>query len=214
MPIRVVVFDLDGTLVESSGDLATAVNAALAKAAPGVPPLAGDVVRSFVGSGARKLIERCLAASGLRVPPEDVLPLFLDAYRGCMLDTTRLYPGVEEALEALAPRALAVLTNKPGDLSRAILQGLGVAHRFRRVYGGGDLPERKPDPAGLLRILEEAGATPAEGVMVGDSDVDVLTGRGAGVLTVGVSYGFDPESLRAVPPDFVLDDLRQLPGRL
>ena len=214
MPVRVVVFDLDGTLVESSRDIATAANLALAQVAPGAPPLALDVVRSFVGSGARTLIERCLRASGLELPAADVLPLFLEAHRGCMLDTTRPYPGVEEALDALGPRVLAILTNKPGDLSRELLQGLGLLHRFRRVYGGGDLPERKPDPGGLLRILEEAGATPAEGVMVGDSDLDVLTGRTAGVLTVGVSYGFDPGSLRAAPPDLLLDDLRQLPARL
>jgi phosphoglycolate phosphatase len=214
MAVRVVVFDLDGTLVDSSRDLATAVNAALAKVASGAAPLADEQVRSFIGSGARKLIERCLTASGLGLPAKDVLPVFLEAYRGCLLDTTRLYPGVEEALDALAPRSFAVLTNKPGDMSRAILEGLGVAHRFRRVYGGGDLPERKPDPVGLLRILEEAGATPAEGVMVGDSDIDVLTGRAAGVLTVGVAYGFDPESLKTTPPDMMVDDLRALAGRL
>jgi phosphoglycolate phosphatase len=214
MPIRVVVFDLDGTLVDSSRDLATAVNASLARIAPGTPRLSDEHVRSFIGSGARKLIQRCLAARGLGAPVEDVLPVFLEAYRGCLLDTTRLYPGVEQALDSLAPRSLAVLTNKPGDLSRTILQGLGVAQRFRRVYGGGDLPEKKPDPVGLLRILEETGASPGEAAMVGDSDIDVLTGRAAGVLTVGVSYGFDPEGLRGTPPDLLLDDLRSLAAGL
>jgi phosphoglycolate phosphatase len=214
MAVRVVVFDLDGTLVDSSLDLARAVNAALETVAPGVSPLAPDVVRSFIGSGARKLIQHSVDAAGLSLPPEDVLPVFLEAYRGCLLHTTRLYPGVEEALEALAPRSFSVLTNKPGDLSRTLLEGLGVAHRFRRVYGGGDLPQRKPDPAGLLRILEEAGALASEAAMVGDSDIDVLTGRAAGVFTVGVSYGFDPDSLRTTPPDLMVDDLRQLAPRL
>lgn len=214
MAVRLVVFDLDGTLVDSSRDLATALNAALVRLAPGTPRLSDERVRSFIGSGARKLIERSLLASSLELPVEELLPAFLEAYRGCLLDTTRLYPGVEEALEALAPRALAVLTNKPGDLSRAILEGLGVAGRFLRVYGGGDLPERKPDPVGLLRLLEEAGAAASEAVMVGDSDIDVLTGRAAGALTAGVSYGFDPGSLRATPPDVMLDDLRELAGRL
>jgi phosphoglycolate phosphatase len=214
MPVRVVVFDLDGTLVDSSRDLTAAVNAALRRVAPGAPPLPDDQVRSFIGNGAGKLIERSLLASGLALPTADVLPLFLEEYRGRLLETTRLYPGVEAALQALAPRTLAVLTNKPGDLSRAILEGLGVASRFAAVYGAGDVPERKPDPSGLLRILAEAGAAPSEGVMVGDSDTDVLTGRAAGVLTVGVRYGFDPESLKATPPDVMLDDLRQLAERL
>jgi phosphoglycolate phosphatase len=214
MAVRLVVFDLDGTLVDSSRDLATAVNAALAKVAPGAAPLALDAVRSFIGSGARVLIQRSVAAAGASLPAEDVLPVFLEAYRGCLLDSTRLYPGVEQALDALAPRQLAVLTNKPGDMSRAILEGLGVADRFVRVYGGGDLPQRKPDPAGLLRIMEETGAAPAEAAMVGDSDIDVLTGRAAGVLTVGVSYGFDPGSLAASPPDLMVDDLSQLVARL
>lgn len=214
MAVRLVVFDLDGTLVDSSRDLASAVNAALRRVAPGAPPLAEEIVRSFIGSGARKLIERSLQASGLPLPAADVLPLFLEEYRGRLLETTRLYPGVEEGLDALVPKTLAVLTNKPGDLSRAILEGLGVAARFARVYGGGDLPERKPDPSGLLRILEEAGAAAAEAAMVGDSDIDVLTGRAAGVFTVGVSYGFDPESLRATPPDLMIDDLGQLAGHL
>jgi phosphoglycolate phosphatase len=214
MAVRVVVFDLDGTLVDSSRDLAAAVNAALRRVAPGAPPLPDHQVRSFIGNGAGKLIERSLLASGLALPAADVLPLFLEEYRGRLLGTTRLYPGVEAALQALAPRTLAVLTNKPGDLSRAILEGLGVASRFAAVYGAGDVPERKPHPSGLLRILAEAGAAPSEGVMVGDSDTDVLTGRAAGVLTVGVPYGFDPESLKATPPDVMLDDLGQLAERL
>jgi phosphoglycolate phosphatase len=214
MPVRLVVFDLDGTLVDSSRDLAAAVNAALSAVAPGTPQLAEDVVRSFIGSGARVLIERSVRAAGLSRFVDEVLPAFLQAYRGRLLDTTRLYPGVLEALDALAPRTFAVLTNKPGDMSRAILQGLGVADRFARVYGGGDLKERKPDPAGLLRILDETHAEPGEAAMVGDSDVDVLTGRAAGVRTIGVRYGFDPGSLEATPPDELIDDLRELPGRL
>lgn len=214
MAVRLVVFDLDGTLVDSGRDLASAVNAALRRVAPDAATLPEDLVRSFIGSGAGKLIERSLRASGLPVPSQDVLPLFLEEYRGRLLDTTRLYPGVEEALDAVSAKTLAVLTNKPGDLSRAILRGLGVAQRFAHVYGGDDFPERKPDPSGLLRILGEAGAKPTEAVMVGDSDIDVLTGRAAGVLTIGVSYGFDPESLQSTPPDLMLDDLRQLAGRL
>lgn len=207
-----VVFDLDGTLVDSSRDLATAVNAALTRIAPEASPIPLDVVRAFIGSGARMLVARSLARAGLPHPVEDVLPVFLECYRGCLLETTTLYPGAREALEGLDGRTLAVLTNKPGDMSRAILHGLGVASRFARIYGGGDVPGKKPDPAGLRRLLEETGSAAAEAVMVGDSAIDVRTGRAAGVRTVGVTYGFDPESLAAEPPDLLIHDLRELPG--
>jgi phosphoglycolate phosphatase len=211
---RLVVFDLDGTLVDSSRDLATATNAALAAVAPGVPPLSLAVVRSFVGEGAGVLIARSLAQAGIRKTAEEVLPTFLDRYRRCLLDTTRLYPGVLETLDRLAGRTLAVLTNKPGDMSRAILAGLGVAGRFARIYGGGDFPGRKPDPAGLLLLLDELGVGPEEAVLVGDSAVDVRTGRAAGVPTVGVTYGLNPESLREAPPDVTIPDIRDLPPLL
>ncbi len=134
-PVRLVVFDLDGTLVDSVRDLATAVNLALQKAAPGSPHLPLADVRAFVGEGARLLVERSLERAGVARSAVEVLPLFLESYRSCLLDTTRLYPGVAEALDRLADRSLAVLTNKPGDLSRSILEGLGVASRFARIWG-------------------------------------------------------------------------------
>jgi phosphoglycolate phosphatase len=209
-----VVFDLDGTLIDSTADLAAAVNGTLARIAPGVPPLPLGRIRSFVGHGATMLVARALAEAGLPQRPEDVLPVFLEVYRAGMLNETRLYPGVAEVLTALQGYALAVLTNKPGDMSRAILEGLGVAGRFACVCGPEDVPRRKPDPAGLLWLMGETGAGREATAMVGDSPVDVRTGRGAGVLTVGVSYGLDPEGLRAEPPDVLLDDLRALPGVL
>ena len=209
-----VVFDLDGTLIDSSADLAAAVNATLARVAPAAPALPLERIRSFVGHGAGALVQRTLAEAGLPLRAEDVLPVFLEVYRGHLLDTTRLYPGVAEALKDLEGYSLAVLTNKPGDMSRAILEGLGVARRFTRICGPEDVPARKPDPAGLRQLMEEARATPGETAMVGDSPVDVRTGRAAGVLTIGVSYGLDPEGLRAEPPDVTLDDLRELPERL
>jgi phosphoglycolate phosphatase len=107
---------------------------------------------------------------------------------------------------------MAVLTNKPGDMSRRILDALGAGARFFRVYGGGDLPSRKPDPEGLLRLMAESRATPRNTVMVGDSSIDVRTGRAAGARTVGVRYGFDPESLQSEPPDALFDTLGQLPA--
>jgi len=209
-----VVFDLDGTLVDSADDLADAVNATLGRIAPGAPPLPTDQIRGFVGQGARSLVERALRAASLPRPADDVLPVFMEIYGQHLLDKTRLYPGVAEALETLEGYTLAVLTNKPGGMSRAILEGLGVARRFARICGPDDLPAKKPDPAGLRQLMSEAGAPPAATAMVGDSAIDVLTGRAAGVATVGVSYGLDAAGLRAEPPDVVLDDLRQLAGWL
>lgn len=207
---RLVVFDLDGTLVDSTEDIATAFNVATSRVAPGTPPLELGVVRALIGLGARNLVARGLEVAGLPHDPAAVLPVFLDAYSACLLDKTRLYPGTAETLDALAGRTLAVLTNKPGGLSRAILAGLGVADRFVRVVGGGDGPASKPDPAGLAGLMRDFTATPAETLMVGDSPVDVATARAAGVEIAGVLYGLDPASLRAAQPDFAIEFPKQL----
>jgi phosphoglycolate phosphatase len=212
--LELVVFDLDGTLVDSSGDLAAAVRAALERMAPGTPPLSLEQVRAFIGNGARALVERSLAAAGIRRSADDVLPVFLACYEERLLDTTLLYPGARAALDGLGETRLAVLTNKPGALSRRLLEGLGLTGRFERIVGGGDLPQHKPDPAGLRWIMEQLGAAAERSVMVGDSAVDVRTGRAAGVFTVGYRGGYDPEGLAAEPPDLLLDDLAALPERL
>lgn len=212
--VRAVVFDLDGTLIDSAADLRSAVNAMLQRLAPGAEPLDLATVRSFIGDGARTLVARSLAARGLREPLEAGLAAFLEAYRERMLDTTRLYPGVRELLLALRPaRALAVLSNKPGGMSRAILAGLGAADCFVRVLGGDDVP-RKPDPAGLLGLLGELGVAPSRAAMVGDSANDVLTGRAAGARTVAVTYGFDPEGARSARPEALIAAPLELAGLL
>lgn len=200
--------------MDSSRDLASAVNEALRRVAPGTPPLSLAEVRALIGEGARLLVARALERRGLPQPAEDVLPVFLDCYAGRLLETTRPYPGIPEALDALAPRALAVLTNKPGDMSRTILEGLGLAGRFRRVYGAGDLAARKPDPEGLRRLLAEAGVAAEDAVMVGDSAIDVRTARAAGVRALGVAWGFDPQSLRREPPDAIVSSPSELPAAL
>ena len=199
-PCGLVVFDLDGTLVDSARDLATAVNATLRPAAPpAARPGPGDASAPSSGTGPGSWWRAASRRPACPTRPEDVLPLFLEDYSRCLLETTRLYPGVAEALDALADRRLAVLTNKPGDMSRAILEGLGVAGRFFRIYGagrraaaaearsGGPPP---PDGGGAGR----AGRRPS---MVGDSAVDVRTGRAAGVLTAGVTTGSTAEGLAA-----------------
>jgi len=212
--VRLIVFDLDGTLIDSAGDLASAANVMLEQLVPGAQPLDEAEVRSFIGNGARMLVARSLAARGLALPVERARSLYLEAYRACMLDRTRLYPGVREALDALrSSRTLAVLSNKPGDMSRAILGGLGVADRFARVYGGDDVP-KKPDPAGLQQLAAELGAAPGETLMVGDSKNDVGAGRAAGMRTVGVLYGYDRAGVEAERPEALLSDLRELPALL
>lgn len=209
--VRLVVFDLDGTLIDSVVDLAHAVNDAILRLEPGAEPLPLERVRTYIGNGARRLMTRSLDAARIEIDVEASLPTFLECYRRRMLETTRLYPGVSEALDRMSARALAVLTNKPGDMSRAILEGLGVAHHFVRILGGGDGPAHKPDPAGLRLLMAESHALPGETVMVGDSAIDVDTARAAGTLAVGVTYGFAPDSLSASAPDLLIDDLRRLP---
>lgn len=197
---RLVVFDLDGTLIDSAQDLATALNETLLGVSPATRPLPLGQVRSFVGEGARRLVARGLEAAGVDVDRDEAVRLFMENYSAHLLDTTRFYPGIEALLEALADRRLAVLTNKPGAFSRKILAGLGASHRFFRVVGGDESP-RKPDPGGLLSLAEEAGVAVSETVLVGDSAIDVRTGRAAGVTVVGVTWGLAPASLDETPPD-------------
>jgi phosphoglycolate phosphatase len=209
---RLLAFDLDGTLVDSSRDIAAAANEALGRVAPGTPEIPLDSILAYVGEGARRLIERCLEHAKLDLSPDEVLPVYLECYAGRLLDTTHLYPGVAEALAALDGTTLAVLTNKPGDLSRAILEGLGVARHFARIWGAGDVTSRKPDPGGLLRLIADVHASPEETWMVGDSATDVGAGRAAGARVAGVTWGFHPAALRAAGPDLLIDDPRELPS--
>ena len=211
---RLLVFDLDGTLVDSSRDLAAATNAALQRVAPGAPEIPLDVVTGFVGEGARLLVERALRHAGIERPAEDVLPVFFECYGERLLETTRLYDGVADALDAVAEHTLAVLTNKPGPFSRTILEGLGVASRFARVWGAGDVPARKPDPAGLLRLVEELGTSRADAWLIGDSAVDVRTARAAGVRAAGVTWGLDPAGVQQAAPDRLLQHPREIAALL
>ena len=207
-----LVFDLDGTLVDSQRDLADAVNAT--RAWMGLEPLPPVTVAQYVGNGAPVLVQRALPDAG----KEDWsrgLDYFLQYYRDHMLDSTVLYPGVREALDQLhAERIpLAVLTNKPIRFTLQMLEGLGIDLHFFRVYGGNSFPEKKPDPAGLNALVVESGADRARTIMVGDSAVDVDTARNAGVQACGVRWGFQPETFVKSPPDFLIDDMRELIGR-
>jgi phosphoglycolate phosphatase len=210
--VRVLIFDLDGTLIDSKLDLALAVNATLEHL--GRATLDHDTIFSFVGNGATVLIRRALGEEVTDAQADAALGYFLSYYRAHMLDHTVAYPGVHEALERLALRPMAVLTNKPVNFSRAILDGLDLSRYFRVVYGGNSFERKKPDPIGVKSILRDLGATPAESMMIGDSDVDIMTARNAGIFSAGVSYGIGSDSLRSNPPDIMLDSLVELPGLL
>ncbi len=210
--VRVLIFDLDGTLIDSKLDLAHSINATLVHM--GRAPLAHDKIYNLVGNGAPTLVRRALGEGATDAEAETGLAYFLSYYRAHMLDNTVPYPGVREGLELLAGRPMAILTNKPVRFSQAILDGLGLAHYFRFVYGGNSFERKKPDPMGVEILLRDLSAAPREAMMVGDSDVDVRTARNAGIWSCGVSYGLGSEGLRANPPDLMLDSLADLASHL
>ena len=212
--IRLLVFDLDGTLIDSRQDLATAVNATLRHF--GKPALPTETIASFVGDGALALIERAFQSSGL-IPTlvPDAHQHFLGAYRQHKLDHTYVYPGVLAALEAIRRRAphihMACLTNKPVAPSRDICRALALEPFFFQIYGGNSFPSKKPDPLGLTHLIAEAGhlartpETPpvdaAHTAMIGDAPPDILAARAAGTLAVGCRFGFSEQDIDAPPPD-------------
>ena len=215
--LRLLVFDLDGTLIDSRDDLAQSINAMLAHY--GRPSLPADVIASYIGDGAPMLIRRALGDPADREFLQEALNYFLLHYREHKLDSTRPYAGIQSALEQIGgsdgrSRKLAVLTNKPVRVSRDILAGLGLAGSFFQVYGGNSFETKKPDPLGANIMMKEAGVAPEETVMVGDSQVDILTARNAGLWSVGVTYGFAPRSLLEVVPDVTVDSAAELAAAL
>ncbi|MGH9657187.1 MAG: HAD family hydrolase [Bryobacteraceae bacterium] len=204
------IFDLDGTLIDSKLDLAHAVNAT--RRHMGLASIEHDTVYSWVGNGAPVLIRRALGDAASAAEVQRALDFFLAYYRDHMLDHTVLYPGVRPSLDRLhaAGVRLAVLTNKPVRISRAIVEGLGVGPHFRQVYGGNSFERKKPHPIGIDTLVAECSVARDRTIMVGDSSVDILTARNAQVLACGVTYGFQPETLAATPPDLTVDRLEQL----
>ena len=202
-----LIFDLDGTLVDSKKDLCASVNYVREQFA--LRPLTERAISGLIGDGAAALIRRGLdGASDSDV--EQGLQMFLAYYRDHMLDESRLYPGVADALEALGDCRMAVLTNKPYRFSCLMLEGLGIYDYFSAVYGGDSFDEKKPDPVGVFRILSDTRAQPEETWMVGDSSIDVLTGRRAGVKTCGVTYGYAADTFETHPPDVLIDEFHEL----
>jgi phosphoglycolate phosphatase len=215
-PVRLVVFDLDGTLVDSRRDLAESANALLYE--NGCPPHSEAAIGRMVGDGAATLVARAFAAAGVKAPP-GALERFLELYDARLLEHTRPYEGVEALLRDLAPRCcLAVLTNKPLAATKEILEGLDLSGYFAGGVLGGDGPlPRKPDPAGLVQLMRQAGAPGAQTLLVGDSLVDWQTAKAAGAGACMAAYGFGFESFpreQLEPSDVVIQSPLELTAHL
>jgi phosphoglycolate phosphatase len=214
MPPRLLIFDLDGTLIDSSFDLCNAVNAALAHV--NQPRLPNERIASYIGDGAAMLVRRAFT--------EEHVDYFLVYYREHKLDNTRCYPGVLEALQRIRSRhprlPMAVLTNKPVNASREICTALGLVPFFFQNYGGNSFPTKKPDPCGLLTLIAEAQHLisaplhPHEVTMIGDSDVDIFTARNAGTRSIGCTFGLAPQTLAAANPTSTVDHASEWPAAL
>ena len=212
---RLVMFDLDGTLIDSVPDLAEAVDRMLVEL--GRAPAGVEKVRDWVGNGARVLVRRALAggldhAAVGEAETEQALARFLDIYADCH-HLTALYPGVHELLEALSTAAveLAVVTNKPERFVAPLLEQVGLGGYFRWIIGGDTLAQQKPDPAALLQVMRLAGVEAAQSLFVGDSRNDVLAARAAAVPCVAVSYGYNHgRPIAEEQPSLVVDSLAEL----
>jgi phosphoglycolate phosphatase len=217
---KLLIFDLDGTLIDSREDLANSINAMLIHF--GKKELPHEVIASYIGDGAPMLVRRSLGDPDDENFVQDAMLYFLSWYREHKLDTTYVYEGVKEALNAIQKSRngasaqgtpslkMAVLSNKPVGPSRAIVEALGLGQYFFQVYGGNSFHTKKPDPTGVQALLEEAEVAAEETVIIGDSDIDVLTARNSGIYSVGVTYGLAPHTLQDAPPDVLIDHPREL----
>lgn len=209
-PCKLVVFDLDGTLIDSTMDLVASVNAT--RRHYSLDDLDTRTVESYVGNGVAALIRRAMGDGFGEDDLARAIDYFIHYYHDHSLDCTKLYPGVRDVIRAIADAGIpqAVLTNKPVRISNRILEGLDLGDAFLRVYGGNSFETKKPDPEGLLRLMGEAEVAPSSTLMVGDSTVDIQTARNAGCASCGVTYGFQPESLADPAPDFLIDNFAAL----
>jgi phosphoglycolate phosphatase len=216
--IKLLIFDLDGTLVDSRLDLANAVNAMLVHYGRQEEP--SDLIASYIGDGAPMLVRRALGDPDDEYFIADALNFFMAHYREHLLDTTYVYPGTTEALDRMKSgpdgqsRKMAVLSNKPVRPSQRIVDGLGLSPYFFQVYGGNSFHTKKPDPLGAMTLIREAGVTPEQTVMIGDSANDILTARAVGMWSIGLTYGLAPHQLEQAPPDILADSPAEMADAL
>ena len=204
-----IIFDLDGTLVDSRRDIAASVNELLS--GMGRAQLPPERIFGFIGNGVRKLLERSLEGDPGDRAIDAAIERYLPIYRRRLLETTRPYPGVREALETLQPgRKMAVLTNKPTRESLDVLEGLDLSRYFNEVHGGDSFPHRKPHRMGVDALIESTGARRARTLLVGDSRVDFETAHNSEIPVSLVTYGIGADEVGELSPDYVVDDLRQL----
>ena len=205
-----IIFDLDGTLIDSSRDLAISMNAT--REHFGMTPLDPALIFSYVGNGAAVLVRRALGPDAPDKLVEQALKFFLGFYRAHALEHTRLYPGIRDVIEELAESGhkLSVLTNKPARISFDIIRALDLERYFIQVYGGDSFPTKKPEPAGVNALLKDADVPIDQTLLVGDSGVDVQTARNAGVRSCGVTWGFQPEAFQLDPPDILISQPQEL----
>ncbi len=205
---RLIIYDLDGTLVDTLEDITEAANHMLTQLKG--TPLAADAVRRLVGKGLQQLVADCLKTEDPQRVAEG-LKMYRAYYGQHLLDHSRLYPGAREVLEHFKERHQVVITNKPNPYSRELLTALGVAGYFREIIAGNSAYPRKPDPAAVVAVMAATHAAAPDALLVGDSPIDVETGRNAGVFTVAVTHGLaDEEELARAGPDAVVRDFDEL----
>jgi phosphoglycolate phosphatase len=212
LEIELLVFDLDGTLIDSKTDIADAVNYALTSL--NMPALEHSLIYSYVGNGVIQLLEKVLTNTNKEGDLKETLGIFLERYENHLLDKTRLFPNVMETLEYFSGINMGLISNKPERFVKKIVKGLNIERFFPIVLGGDSLKTKKPEPEGIYKIINAFKAKPGRTLIVGDGGVDIQTGKRVGIRTCGVSYGFrDRKELIDAGADVIIDDIKDLRGR-
>ena len=206
--ISLIVYDFDGTLVDTLDDISLSVNLALNEL--GQRTLDKEVIKTCVGSGVFMLMTRALNGTGWD-DIDKAVAVFRKHYSDHLIDHSDFYPNCRETIEYFSNRKQAICSNKPEDFVRKILEHLDCLHPFESIIGGDSFKTRKPDPEGIIHLLTGCGLSPHEVLLVGDSALDIETGKNANVRTVAVTYGMgDPEALHSLQPDWIIDDISEL----